>query len=60
MMNIHTEYAKSNQFGYKLLKPLFFLVNENTNSEILNFSKLLQKQLLFLKNHMMALKNQYI
>ncbi len=41
-MNKHTERKKWNQFGYKLLKPLFFLVNENTNSETINYSKLLQ------------------
>eukprot|EP01084_Bolivina_argentea_P213989 363322_1 len=41
-MNCHTERARHKQFGYKLLKPLFFLVNDNTNSETINYSKLLQ------------------
>ena len=32
LMNLSNEYAQHKQFCYKLLKPLFFLVNENTNS----------------------------
>ena len=42
LMNKHLEYAKQGFFCYKLLKPLFFLANQNTNSETINYSKLLQ------------------
>eukprot|EP01084_Bolivina_argentea_P074728 135532_1 len=37
-MNQHREGEKRSSFGYKLLKPLFFI----PNSETINYSKVLQ------------------
>ena len=41
VMNCHNEYAKYNQFGYKLLKNIFFVGIGNKSEETIDFPKIL-------------------